>query len=130
MTKNVWVQPQTVVQQFVANEAVSACGDSGTTYYFDCNAGVKDTWYDVVTDNGDNLTPDGFLSRGYYSPCDEDHIAESSDEFIYGWLHHTDGRDSEIGWVEKERVIIWTNGGTDVHCTTKLNMDDWETAKS
>ena len=39
MTKNVWVQPQTVVQQFVANEAVSACGDSGTVYKFTCDAG-------------------------------------------------------------------------------------------
>ena len=41
-------------------------------------------------------------------------------------------------WLSKElhledehiEVMIWTNYGTDVHCTTNLNQDSWETAKS
>ena len=33
-----WVRPLTEVQNFVANEYVAACGDSGTTYKFTCNA--------------------------------------------------------------------------------------------
>ena len=27
-------------------------------------------------------------------------------------------------------VVIWTNNGTNVHCTTNLNMKEWATAKS
>ena len=39
MNRNVWKQPMTVVQKFVPNEYVAACGDSGTTYLFTCDAG-------------------------------------------------------------------------------------------
>ena len=131
MVKNVWVQPRSVVQQFVANEYVACqCGDSGTTYYFECNAGSKQREYDVVTDNGVNLTKDSWGTTNYYHPCDETHIAESNDEFLYGWLYHSGGYDDVIWQSERERVIIWTDGGTDVHCTKNLNMDEWETAKS
>ena len=27
-------------------------------------------------------------------------------------------------------VVIWTEYGTNVHCTTNLDREDWETAKS
>ena len=39
MDKRVWEQPVTLVQKFEANEYVAACGDSGTTYLFKCDAG-------------------------------------------------------------------------------------------
>ena len=39
MEKRVWENPLTMVQQFVPNEYVAACGDSGTTYLFTCDAG-------------------------------------------------------------------------------------------
>ena len=38
MDKRVWEQPMTMVQKFEANEYVAACGDSGVTYYFKCDA--------------------------------------------------------------------------------------------
>ena len=36
-----WEEPMILVQQFVANEYVAACGESGTVYNFECNAGEK-----------------------------------------------------------------------------------------
>ena len=39
MTKNVWVQPQTAVQQFVDHVDVSASGDHDGNYLFTVNAG-------------------------------------------------------------------------------------------
>ena len=125
-----YVKPTMEGELFAANEYIAACGDSGVTYYFECNAGKKGNKYDVITSNGVNLTPDGFLRLGYYNPCEEKHVAESNDEFIEGYLCYTDGKDREIKGSYKEKVIIWTDGGTNVHCTKNLNMDNWETAKS
>ena len=39
MERKVWRRPLTEVQKFEANEYVAACGDSGTTYLFTCDAG-------------------------------------------------------------------------------------------
>lgn len=36
-----WMEPVIEVQEFVANEYVAACGDSGKVYKFECNAGDK-----------------------------------------------------------------------------------------
>lgn len=130
MNEKVWVRPLTMVQQFEANEYVAACGDSGVVYNFECNAGNKRKKYDVVTDSGVNLTKDSWGGLNYYHPCSSTHEAESNDEFILGWMYNSGGDDSRIRWSEKTRVIIWTDGGTDVHCTTNLDMDSWETAKS
>ena len=33
-----WMEPVIEVQEFVANEYVAACGDSGTVYKFTCDA--------------------------------------------------------------------------------------------
>ena len=141
MTKNVWVQPRTVVQQFVANEYVaSSCGESGTTYLFECNAGqyrvpiigttislpgtvYVDTNGNGQLDDGDeDLTSGAWL--GGYKACNKTHTAPASDEFVRGFYKPLD-----IGYFTQD-VIIWTEGGTNVHCTTNLNREDWETAKS
>ena len=47
------------------------------------------------------------------------------DEFITGFIDDQSTREDE-----KIPVIIWTNHGTDVHCTTNLDRDSWETTKS
>ncbi len=39
MNRKVWKQPLTVVQKFMPNEYVAACGDSGVVYKFRCDAG-------------------------------------------------------------------------------------------
>ena len=141
MTKNVWVQPRTVVQQFVANEAVSACGDHGVNYLFTCNAGGGTPGTVYVEDNGkDGLqtTPEwvggwpwegGYLqsadsSLGGYEACGTTHEASTQAAFLSGY-YVPYGSDSI------SNVIIWRGLHNDnVHCTTNLNMDEWETDRS
>lgn len=131
MERKVWRRPLTEVQKFEANEYVAACGDSGTTYYFECNAGdwwktyaVKDSRGNVATISG--MYMDGGKWGHYYHPCRERHVAESDSGFLKGY--HIDDPDT---WRDENiSVVIWTDYNTDVHCTTKVNMDEWETAKS
>ncbi|MEI3275871.1 MAG: hypothetical protein V8R97_12230 [Fusicatenibacter saccharivorans] len=40
-----WMEPVIEVQEFVANEYVAACGDSGMVYKFECNAPGGDLYY-------------------------------------------------------------------------------------
>lgn len=130
MTKNVWVQPQTVVQQFVANEYVAACGDINKVYKFKCDAGggTPGTVYEDSNHNGEwDLLGDKALT-GYilptYHACDATHEAPVDDEFLDGFYLPNSNPFNPI------KVKVWTDGGTNIHCTTNLNMDQWETAKS
>lgn len=78
-----WVYPQANVERFVANDYVSACGDTGYgDYLFECNAGRANRKYDVVTDSGDILTE----GPAFYSPCGEKHAAPTTDDFQWGYI--------------------------------------------
>ncbi|MCH4039972.1 MAG: hypothetical protein LKG48_11350 [Lachnospiraceae bacterium] len=124
-----WIYPQANVVRFVANDYVSACGDTGYgDYLFECNAGNTGERYDVVTDSGRLLTKD--VRKGkiyYYSPCDATHKASTKDDFEMGYIYPTGGDDRLINSTgfQKQRVYIWTDGGTDVHCTTNLDRNSW-----
>ena len=126
-------RPMAVVDAFVANEFVSACGDENKVYLFECNAGEKNSKYDVFTDDGRNLTS-GLLK--YYHPCDAKHEAKVDSDFISGYMVHNGGNDQRYWDILKEheypktKVIIWTDNGTNVHCTTNLSTNEWPTAKS
>lgn len=129
-----WERPMAVVDAFVANEFVSACGENHKVYNFECNAGEEDGMYDVFTNDGKNLTK-GRLN--YYHPCKATHEAEEDSGFIKGVMIDNGGNDKRTyrDWGKtyeypKTDVIIWTNNNTNVHCTTKLNMNEWTTAKS
>ena len=134
MEGRVWKRPLTEVQKFEANEYVAACHDWNTVYKFKCDAGGGASG-DVYTDDGTNLTEG---RTRYYHACDATHEASTQDDFIRGYYIQNGGTDETGywtlfgGWKEypKTSVIIWTDGGTDVHCTTNLNQDSWETAKS
>lgn len=130
MTKNVWVQPQTVVQQFMANEAVAACS-SGTTYWFECNAGDTDRWQDVYeeTNREPGLQTDYLLfwmnddhRTGSYHACNKRHEVAAGETFLDGYVVKPNG--------EVLQVLIWTEHGTNTHCTTKLDQESWEIARS
>lgn len=137
-----WERPMAVVDTFAANEFVSTCGENHKVYNFECNAGEKNEYYDVFTADGHNLTPDEgfwiFKTPGYYHPCHTTHQAEEDSGFIEGVMVHNGGNDrlTYRDWggatheYPKTNVIIWTNNNTNVHCTTKLNMNEWSTAKS
>ena len=131
--KKTWEEPRILVQQFMPNEYVAACGASGTVYNFVCDAGEKDKKYAVKDANGNVATISGRYMNGggvfggfYYHPCKETHKAESDSGFLKGY--YIDDRST----LEDEHieVIIWTDHDSDVHCTTQLNMNDWTTAKS
>ena len=131
MNRNVWKQPMTVVQKFVPNEYVAACGDSGTTYLFKCDAGggVYGSVYEETNGipglqtgrRGDTELAgysDGWLGESGFYACNKTHEAESSNG-------DTKNPVSVIVW--KEPRGWWPDN---IHCTTNLNKDSWETLKS
>lgn len=130
-------KPVLNVERFTPNEFVAACGDSGVVYNFECNAGLSDHEYAVYTydkrGRKDYLEIGGFWDRHeidgrdyYYHPCYTTHKAESDSGFLTGYY-----MDDMSTWKDdKIPVTVWTDYGSDVHCTTKLDQNSWETAKS
>lgn len=134
MERRIWTHPVTEVQKFEANEYVAACGDSGVIYNFKCNAGDRWKDYNVYLADG---TPYATSGRDYggcridydsYHPCGETHTAESDSGFLKGYMYEQDFWGYNKG--KKIDVMIWTQHYTNVHCTTELDMKEWETAKS
>ena len=131
--KKRWEEPRILVQKFMPNEYVAACGDSGVVYKFECNAGKRDTHYAIKDSNGRVANISGRYMDGgeslwgyYYHPCGETHEAESDSGFLTGY--HLDNPRT---WDDENiSVVIWTQYNRDVHCTTKLDMNEWSTAKS
>ncbi|WP_346706870.1 hypothetical protein [Merdimonas faecis] len=137
MERKVWRRPLTEVQKFEANEYVAACGDTNNEYIFKCDAmgGIFGT---VYYDNGNGIfdprvpviNPDGdrLMGSGYHA-CGEEHITQTGDEFIDGW--YITGGDGMSGGEWVRQVVIWRGvEGNNIHCTTNLDKNTWETAKS
>lgn len=128
--KKTWEEPKIMVQQFMPNEYVAACGDENRVYNFVCDAGggTPGTVYEDSNHNGKwDLFGDEALTGHIlptYHACGETHSAPTDAEFIEGFYLP----NSNPGKAAK--VIIWTDGGTNIHCTTNLNMNEWTTAKS
>ena len=130
----VWQEPQVMVQPFVANEYVAACGDQYKTYLFECNApGGWLTYYSQHDNAVDGQHVDDGSDYTFfrtYSPCNEKHETGDIDDFYDGYV--TDRRGNEtpvIVWLE----YVFFRGErhfNDAHATTKLNMNAWETGKS
>lgn len=131
--KRAYVRPTMVGERFVANEYVAACGDSGKVYKFECNAGDGMPGNVYQETNGESglqrrgRNPDTNLTSGLlrnYQSCKETHEAISMDNFVNGYY-------VPLLSENVTNVIIWRGkDGNNVHCTTKLNMKEWETAKS
>lgn len=133
--KQVWSSPKTSFEQFVPQNYIAACGDSGVVYKFTCNAGSKYSKYNVYLENGTpyvtsrDKSEDACLSDYYsYSPCGGTHEAESDSGFERGYMYKQNFLGGDTG--DRIDVYIWTENYTNVHCSTDLNMDEWETAKS
>lgn len=157
MEKRIWSKPEMNEFAFAANEYVAACGDSGTDYLFTCDAGggkygyvwmetnsPTDDWNGLQTDDSLGIwdpqqSLDQLRSMTYHA-CGETHTASTTDEFMKGYYISRD--DWNSGWslngfdlaaVIKKAIQVYIWGGrekTNTHCTTNLNMDTWETAKS
>ena len=142
MAKKAYSKPMLKSEAFVPQSYVAACVDTNMVYKFECNAGVS-RWYDVIEDTNDNGVLDGSWKyhlfsgwewsgddkyRSVYHPCGKTHDASTTDEFINGFMTTRNSLTGEI--TSTTKVIIWTDNGTNTHCTTNLNMSSWETAKS
>ena len=132
-----YVKPMMDSEVFVANEYFSACGDSGTTYLFKCDAGGGESGNVYVESNDveglqtkssgnwwDGTYVPADSSLGGYHACGTTHEADSDDDFLNGYYVPY--------WSDNvTKVIIWRGPyNNNVHCTTNLNQDSWQTAKS
>lgn len=123
-------KPVLNVERFTANEFVAACGDINKVYKFVCDAGggTPGTVYEDSNHNGRwDLIGDKALT-GYilptYHACGATHEAPVDDEFLDGFYLPNSNP------FEATKVKVWTDGGTNIHCTTKVDMKEWETDKS
>lgn len=130
MNGQTWVRPLTMVQKFEANEYASGCGDSGTVYKFTCDAGGGESGSVYLETNGRPGLQTGWGGDRYlsgYHACGTTHEAESTDDFLDGYYVTS----SFWGNTKVTPVIVWRGPyGDNTHCTTNLDMDTWETAKS
>ena len=129
--KKEWARPLAIVQNFVPNEYVAACGDSGTVYKFVCDAPAGTLYYYPKGDgNVDGVyTGDGrAVKLGIsYHPCSIAHEASSTSPFYDGFVDLNYNRKCDKG----EGVIVWRGPKNDNgHATANLDMSTWETLKS
>lgn len=131
--KKAWTRPLTTVQQFDANEAISACGDSGVVYKFECNAPGGDVYY---YPDSDGILDGTYTGSGYarylggYHPCNKKHEAEGTANLYDGFV---DRNGNGICDNDNEKAIIWIERGflfDNWHATANLDINTWETAKS
>ena len=126
-----YVRPMMESEVFAANEYIAACGDTNNEYIFQCDAmgGVFGTvFYSDGDDKFEPFSDDEFMGTGYHA-CGEKHTTQVGDEFIEGWYVTGWSGITGGGWTEK--VIIWRGAdGNNIHCTTNLDKNTWETAKS
>ena len=132
-----YVRPMMESEVFAANEYIAACGDTNEEYIFQCDAmgGIFGT---VYYDNGNGrfdpyiplVNPDGDhpMGSGYHA-CGEEHVTHTGDDFIDGW--YITGGEGITGGEWVKQVVIWRGvDGNNIHCTTNLDKNTWETAKS
>lgn len=126
--KRVYESPRAYAEMFTPNEYVAACGDSGKTYKFTCDAGGG--WSGSVyleTNNQPGLQKGDDYLGGYHA-CGTTHEASSEDDFLDGYYVV---KDYWTGQETVTPVIVWRGPkGNNTHCTTELDMSKWETAKS
>lgn len=143
--KKAYIGPQIEVEMFTPNTYVAACGDHGTVYKFQCNAGYqKNKWGGNATEGavyqetngkpglqtrrGRGYGPDRELTSwpmSYYYACGETHEANARDGFLDGYFLPGNNTNNT------QSVIIWRGAeGNNIHCTTDLDKTHWETAKS
>lgn len=140
--KRRYERPSAYIEEFTPNEYVAACGDKGTVYKFKCDAGGGHSGRVWLETNGEpglqkegrwegwkgwddwgEYHPGDKKLGGYYA-CGTTHNANSKDGFSDGY-YIMDGSNSA------QNVIVWRGPkGDNIHCTTNLDINSWETAKS
>ena len=136
-----YVRPMMESEVFAANEYIAACGDSGVVYKFRCDAGngVYGSVYEETNGipglqtgrNGDDRLvtySNGLFGESGFHACDSTHEAESTSDFVNGYYCAKGDISNPL------KVIVWKEPrgwwSDDIHCTTNLDQDSWETTKS
>lgn len=135
MKKRVYAKPILESETFIPQTYCKVCANDGihVKYLFECNAGDRRGGYSVYLNGPDGIAHtkddifwcggrDAVRGNRTYGKCGETHEAEDNNDFFPGYI--TKKGSSAIN------VIVWTANGTNTHCTTKLNKDEWDTAKS
>lgn len=138
--KKAYVKPSMESETFVPNTYVAACGDSGTVYNFTCDAGGGKSGTVYLETNGKpglQKGRGGDQSLGGYHACGTTHEADSDNAFLNGYYVTEEWvQDGFFPWDGHYKdvvtdVIVWRGPyNNNVHCTTNLDMDSWETVKS
>lgn len=139
-------KPVLNVEQFTANEFIAACGDQNKVYKFTCDAGGGESGGVYQETNGIpglqiGKNGDRRISRGQTSfhACGETHEASTDSSFIKNCYYIPEsaykpgffGIGSSWDTSKAIGVIVWRGkDGNNTHCTTNLDMNTWETAKS
>ena len=119
--KKRYERPSAYIEEFTPNEYVAACGDKNKVYKFECDAPRGSLYYYPY---GRNYRAKWL---GSYHPCQAKHEASTQDDFYDGYVDYNRNGQEDKG----EAVIVWRGRWQDNgHATTKLNKDEWETAKS
>ena len=159
MDKMMWSKPEMNEFAFAANEYVASCGDNGQNILFTCDAGggaYGYVWTETTGDDWDNLkngqgldTKRSYLGGpvdgsfpGYseyddlisitYHACDIKHETSRYSDFKKGYyLARDKWNNGNFQLSDVLNVLIWRGADNDdVHCTTKLDINSWEVAKS
>lgn len=125
--KRRYERPSAYIEEFTPNEYVAACGDENKVYKFTCDAGGEHSGSVWLETNGkpglqiwDGKNSDTYLS-GYHA-CGITHEAKTTDDFLDGYYV----QDFKV-----QEVKVWRGSkGDNTHCTTNLDMNTWQTAKS
>lgn len=119
-------------EAFVPQSYVAACGDGGTVYKFTCDAPAGTLYYFPHKPASGEQPSIGDRSEdwklGNYHPCSKLHEAETKSGFYWGFVDYDGSKNYSS---ENELVIVWRGKyGYGGHATKKLDMTQWETAKS
>lgn len=138
--KNEYTKPEMVIEKYMAEHNFAEdCSKKpgGRTVYFKCDAGESNKRYAVKNAAGQAQTISKMYLNGtnfYYHPCGDTHTfklegkqqLQDRKDIITGM--HLD--DTSTKYDDKIAVTIWTDNNTDVHCTTIINPQEWDTSKS
>lgn len=134
--KKQYSSPNLMEEQFAANKYVAAC-DHGTkygNYKFKCNAGDPGHNYYIYNGSGYATINNRYFgprdhhhsNYSYFSPCNKTHESPTNDEYLTGYFLD----DAATRYKESIQVIIWTDGGTNLHATKNLDRDSWVVDRS
>lgn len=147
MEKKIYEKPVMQVEEFVANTYCDDCSDEShtmVTYIFKCGNGLDNTHYYIHDGNGNYQ----WINNKWFGPAyDWDHwpayhyekcpsyheitLPKGQDplnepDILSGYYLDKCFTDN----IEKIPVVIWTDGGTNTHCTVELDPHQWQTVKS